>query len=411
MPKSFSPMLAAVLAAVFASGLAACATTPTASVPSTASTPSTPPEIVTDFALAPDAFTAMPGWAEADLAPALTAFQRWCGVISRRAVDQPLSNQARYGGVVGDWLPACRTATEAAPQDARSFFEAHFAPARVLASAGESRLTAYFEPVVDARRSPQSGFTEPLLAPPTDMVTVDLAGFAAAYDSEALRGAPRELRGVLQDGRVRPYPQRGALPVAPGQAFAYAHPADVYKLQVQGSGRLRFDDGTEVRAAFAAQNGYRWRSALGAARDSGLVPSPTWSNFRAYLDSQSPEGVRAALNADPSYVFFEEELIRDPNEGPRGAAGVPLTALGSMAVDPAFHPYGALLFVNAAHDGAPFARLMMALDTGGAIRRGPLRGDVFWGTGAAAGQAAERMNATEVAFWTLLPRTLVATAE
>lgn len=407
MLKLPSPLIAAALAL----GLAACATTPTAGTPTTASTPpATTPNVTADFALAPDAFAVMPGWAETDLTPALLAYQRWCAVIARRAVDQPLSNQARYGGVVGDWLPACRAASGVSPQDARAFFEGHFAPARVLAGSGESRLTAYFEPVVEARRTPQAGFSEPLLTPPRDMVTVDLAGFATAYDSEALRGAPRELRGILQDGRVRPYPQRSALPVAPGQAFAYAHPADVYKLQVQGSGRLRFEDGVEVRAAFAAQNGYRWRSALGAARDNGLVQSPTWANFRAYLDGQSPEGVRAALNADPSYVFFTEEQIRDPNEGPRGAAGVPLTAQGSIAIDPAFHPYGALLFVNATYDGAPFARLLMAQDTGGAIRRGPLRGDVFWGTGAAAGQAAERMNASNVAFWTLLPRTLVAAA-
>jgi membrane-bound lytic murein transglycosylase A len=87
---------------------------------------------------------------------------------------------------------------------------------------------------------------------------------------------------------------------------------------------------------------------------------------------------------------------------------VPLTPLGSIAIDPAFHPYGALLFVNATYDGGPFARLLMAQDTGGAIRRGPLRGDLFWGTGTVAGQQAERMNATGVAFWTLLPRTLVA---
>jgi membrane-bound lytic murein transglycosylase A len=399
-----------LVVALLAAGLAGCATVPAGPAPSSASTPSTPPEITADFALVPDAYALMPGWAEADLGPALTAFQSWCGTMMRRAPDQALSRQARYGGVVGDWLPACRAAAGLGAQEARLFFEVHFAPSRVLAGVGESRLTAYFEPVVDARRAPEAGFTEPFLTPPADMVTVDLAGFAAAYDNEALRGAPRELRGILLNGRVRPYPQRGSLPVAPGQAFAYAHPADLYKVQVQGSGRLRFDDGTEVRAAFAAQNGYRWRSALGAARDSGYVRSPTWSSFRAYLDDQGPEGVRAALNADPSYVFFDEEPISDPLEGPRGAAGVALTPLASIAIDPAFHPYGALLFVKAAHDRDPFARLLLALDTGGAIRRGPLRGDVFWGTGAEAGQAAERMNAAEVAFWTLLPRALTAAA-
>jgi membrane-bound lytic murein transglycosylase A len=315
-----------------------------------------------------------------------------------------LAASARYGGSVREWLPACAASGAVSPAQARAFFEAHFLPAQVLAGQGEARLTAYFEPVIDARRAPEPGFTEPLLSVPANMVTVDIAGFAAAYDNEALRGAPRELRGILENGRVRPYPQRGSLPIAPGQAFAYAHPADLYKLQVQGSGRLSFPDGSQARAAFAAQNGYRWRSALAAARDRGDLASPTWANFRIFLDGQSPEGVRSALSADPSYVFFQEEPITDPAAGPRGAANVPLTALGSMAVDPAFHPYGAILFVSASHDGAAFNRLLMAQDTGGAIRRGPLRGDVFWGTGAAAGAAAERMNSPNPAFWTLLPR-------
>jgi membrane-bound lytic murein transglycosylase A len=401
------------LAATLALGLAvlaACATAPitttTASTPVVppVAPPSQPPVTQQDFQLAPASYLDLPGWTSADLIPALSAYQRWCQTLSRRSADAPLSTSARYGGVVRDWLPACTAAAAVSPDQARAFFESNFQPVRVLAGQGEARLTAYFEPVIDARRSAGPGFTEPFLRPPADMVTVDIAGFAAAYDNEALRGAPRELRGILQDGRVRPYPQRASLPIAPGQAFAYAHPADVYKLQVQGSGRLRFPDGVEVRAAFAAQNGYRWRSALGAARERGDLSSPTWANFRTFLDGQSPEGVRAALGADPSYVFFQEEAITDPTIGPRGAAGVPLTALGSMAVDPAFHPYGALLFVAASHDGGPFNRLMMAQDTGGAIRRGPLRGDVFWGTGAAAGAAAERMNSANPSFWTLLPR-------
>ncbi|HRE45627.1 MAG TPA: 3D domain-containing protein, partial [Terricaulis sp.] len=116
-----------------------------------------------------------------------------------------------------------------------------------------------------------------------------------------------------------------------------------------------------------------------------------------------PDATRAALNADPSYVFFQEEVITDPSAGPRGAAGVPLTAMGSIAVDPAFHPYGAVVFVDGAYDNAPFRRLLVAQDTGGAIRRGPLRGDVFFGSGAEAGIGAERMNGP-ARWWTLTPR-------
>ena len=110
----------------------------------------------------------------------------------------------------------------------------------------------------------------------------------------------------------------------------------------------------------------------------------------------------AALNADPSYVFFEEQQIADPAAGPNGAAGVPLTPLGSIAVDPAYHPYGASCS-STANMTVRRSGAARAQDTGGAIRRGPLRGDVFCGSGPEAGQRAERMNAP-ARWWTLLPR-------
>src|SRR6185295_17403753 len=114
-------------------------------------------------------------------------------------------------------------------------------------------------------------------------------------------------------------------------------------------------------------------SALAALRDSGAIQSATWANMRAYLDA-NPNSAKAVLNADPSYIFFAEESLSDPSAGPRGAANVPLTPMGSLAVDPAYHPYGALLYVDTTYDGAAFDRLVVAQDTGGAIKRGPLRG-------------------------------------
>ncbi|MBX3511846.1 MAG: MltA domain-containing protein [Hyphomonadaceae bacterium] len=356
----------------------------------------------TPFALGPADFRDLPGWAEADLAPALTAFRRMCEGRAARAPDQPWSTVGRYGGVMADWAAACAAAQQTAPGGERAFFEANFIP-NVVRGPGEARLTAYYEPIIEARRTPDAYFSAPLLRRPNDMVSVDLAAFAEAYDNEALRGAPRALTGQLNGTQVRPYPRRGEITPAPDQAFAYAHPVDVYNLQIQGSGRIAFPDGVQTRAAFAAQNGYRWRSALGALRDSGEIQGATWANFKAWSDQRGPDATRAALNADPSFVFFNEEAIADPAAGPRGAATVPLTPMGSIAVDPAYHPYGAIVFVDGAYDGAPFRRLLVAQDTGGAIRRGPLRGDVFFGSGPEAGQRAERMNAP-ARWWTLLPR-------
>lgn len=379
-----------------AAALAACATTPTR--------PTQPTQPSVAFALRPASFNDLPDWGSVDLAPALAAFKRSCAGRAAASASASISNGGRYGGTVGEWAPACSAAQSVQAGDERAFFEANFTPYSVQGS-GEARLTAYFEPVIQARREPDASFSEPLLRRPSDMVTVDVAAFADAYDDDTLRGAPRRLMGQLVSGnRVEPYPARQNIIAAPGQAFAYANPVDVYNLQVQGSGRLAFPDGTQERANFSAQNGYRWHSALGALRDSGQLPGgATWPNFKAWSEAQGPAATRAALNADPSYVFFDEAPIEDPNAGPRGAAGVSLTPLGSLAVDPAFHPYGALIFVDGTYNNAPFRHLLVAQDTGGAIRRGPLRGDVFMGLGDAAGQAAQTMNAP-ARWWTLLPR-------
>lgn len=375
--------------------LAACATSPRPSGPSA---PAAVP-----FALDRTEFSRLPGWREADLAPALLAFRRACDSRRQRDPSASLPGGGRYGGVVADWAPACAAAPSLAPGDERAFFEANFTPYAVRGE-GEARLTAYYEPIVQARRAPDAIYSAPLLRRPGDMVSVDIAAFAEAYDNEALRGAPRALTGQIVGAQVRPYPRRDELNPPPDQAFAWAHPVDVYNLQIQGSGRIAFPDGTQARAAYAAQNGYRWRSALGALRDAGELPGgATWANFKAWSDARGPEATRQALAVDPSYVFFQEESIDDPSAGPRGAAGAPLTPLGSIAVDPAYHPYGAVVFVDGEYRSAPFRRLLVAQDTGGAIRRGPLRGDVFWGSGDEAGRAAEGMNAP-ARWWTLLPR-------
>lgn len=379
--------------------LAACATTER--TPEARPT-ETRPETAVSFALEPAAFRDIPDWG-ADLAPAFLAFRRACDGRRARDPNASLLGGGRYGGTVGQWQPACDAALAVAPGGERAFFETHFSPYEVRGD-GEARLTAYYEPVVQARRFPEGDFSAPLLRAPNDMVTVDVAAFAEAYDDQALRGAPRRLTGQLRGNEVRPYPQRGEITPYQGQAFAYAHPVDLYNLQIQGSGRIAFPDGTQARAAYAAQNGYRWRSALGALRDSGqLQGGATWANFRAWSNQNGAAATQQALNADPSYVFFQEETIDDPSAGPRGAAGVPLTPLGSIAVDPAYHPYGAVVFVDGTYAGQPFRRLLVAQDTGGAIRRGPMRGDVFFGSGDEAGRGAEQMNAP-ARWWTLLPR-------
>jgi membrane-bound lytic murein transglycosylase A len=384
------------------------------------------------FQLRPVTFAQLPGWDESDPAPALAAFKRSCSAQTRRDVAAPMGRSAAYGGTVADWRAPCAAAATAA--DARAFFEAHFTPQEVVPRSDQlNRVTGYYEPIIQARRTPAPGFEEPFIQRPSDLVQIDLSEFdeAAGISQQITEDVMKGLAPILADDveahtsqalserlqrrfktgvwgrltadrKVVPVPQRGALDLASG-VLGYARACDVYDVQVQGSARVRFEDGAEMRMAYAAQNGWKWNSLYPQLRDRGAAGA----NKQAvcdYLGAQTPEQRRALMNLDPSYVFFQLEAIRDPTGGPNGAQGVPLTGMGSIAVDPSVHPYGAVLFV-AAENG--LRRLLVAQDTGGAIRRGPVRGDVFFGTGDQAGAAASQQNAP-ARFFTLLPNGLGA---
>jgi membrane-bound lytic murein transglycosylase A len=120
----------------------------------------------------------------------------------------------------------------------------------------------------------------------------------------------------------------------------------------------------------------------------------------------NPSRQQELLSANPSFVFFREEKILDPSKGPKGSLGVPLTPQRSIAVDPQFITLGAPVFVSTTqpNSGTPLRRLVLAQDTGGAIRN-PVRADFFWGFGDEAGELAGRMKQA-LFMWVLLPRSL-----
>lgn len=414
----------------FAALLAGCATTPPPAAPGRGpSTTAAQPQPEPPLRLIPARWSDLPGWTTADHRPALDAFKRSCAPLARRADGDKLGRQALYGGTVSEWRLACAAAASAA--DPKTFFETYFQPSEVLAPADAMRkVTGYYEPVIDVRAAPAPGIDEPFLARPANLVSVDLFAFDEATGlsediaSDVVKALPDQFaaaRGAIEpvlderierrfrtpawgllssDRRVGPMPPRSGIDLAAG-TLAFARPCDVYDVQVQGSARVRFEDGRDMRMAYAAQNGYGWNSVYSGLRERGAITSPTKQSVCAWMATASPAQVREAMNYDPSYVFFSLEPVGDPNAGPRGAQGVPLTPLGSVAVDPSAHPYGALLFIDGG--AAPVGqRLMVAQDTGGAIRRGPLRADVFFGTGAEAGAVAQGQNAPG-RFWTLLP--------
>ncbi|KPQ06916.1 MAG: membrane-bound lytic murein transglycosylase MltA [Rhodobacteraceae bacterium HLUCCA12] len=291
-------------------------------------------------------FDALDGWHEDDHAAALEVFVRSC---------------PRLRG--DEWLAVCTFAEQADP-DPRAFFERFFRP--VLIGGREATLfTGYFEPELRAAHERAPGYDIPVHRAPPGLRPGQRTHTRAEIDAGALRGRGLTL-GWLRNA------------------------ADLYYLQMQGSGRLVFDDGSVTRLGWGGQNGHPRRSVSAEAVRRGILAPHEASarSMRAYVANHPDEG-RALLQHDPSYVFFREIEQHPARLGPLGAVDVPLTPLRSLAVDPSHTPLGAPVWV----ERGAMRRLMVAQDTGGAIR-GPQRADIFFGTGLGAEQAARRIRDT-----------------
>ena len=338
----------------------------------------------------PVAFDSLPGWQEANLAPGLSALRRSCDVFSRRAPQSAVSSNAIWAGQIEDWIPACAALDVIGDaQSARAVLQALFMPVEIVAPDGASRFTGYFEPTYPARLSPQPPYTEPVPGRPADLSVTS----GKVYQT-------------LPNGTRRSYPIRAEITRAGVIPLAYAHPADVFFLQIQGSGRLILPDGRTLRAVYAANNGQPFRSTANWLLERGWITrgEASMQGIRAWMDRTSPSRARQAMNANPRFVFFDVEPEGDPNLGPKGSFGVPLTPLGSMAVDTSLHAGGVPMFVqtDAPSLGGTWSGLLVSQDTGGAIK-GPVRGDLYFGTGPQAGAAADTVNAPG-RLWVLLPR-------
>ncbi|MGB3626114.1 MAG: MltA domain-containing protein [Henriciella sp.] len=377
--------------------LAGCAATPDETPAPTPPPPVTeaPPPAPVWAPPVPAAFDTLPGWGEADLLPGLSAFQKSCEVFERREPSALLSDNAPWAGRVEDWLPGCAALDVVRDEaSAQSVVQALFTPVEILSPTGDSRFTGYFEPVYQARYTPVFPYTEPVPALPADLVS---EGGDNVYQT-------------LPNGTRRPYPTRAEITAGGVNPLAYAHPGDVFFLQVQGSGKLVFPDGRVMKAVYAAHNGQPFNSTANWLLDRGLISrgEASMQGIRAWMDRASPEQVREAMNANPRFVFFNLEPGADSASGPKGALNVPLTPLGSMAVDRAYHPLGVPVFVETSAPGlgGNWSGLLNAQDTGGAIK-GAVRGDIYFGTGLEAGERAGTMNAPG-RLWVLLPSAVAA---
>ena len=377
--------------------------------------PQPEPEEPDRLALRAVSFDELSGWEADDHGAALGALQRSCASLEERADDEPL-DIAALGGRVGDWRAVCADATrlEDAAQ-AREFFEAQFAPYEARNGAeAEGLFTGYFEP--ELRGATQAGgrYGVPLYGRPDDLVTVDLGLFRPGLAGDRLAGR-------VADGALEPYATRaeidGGTLAAQGLELVWVDdPVDAFFLHIQGSGRIAFEDGTTRRLAYAATNGHNYFAIGRSLVDLGALnhEDVTMPAIRDWL-AANPERAPEVMQENASYVFFRWLEEGQGAEGPVGAQDVALTAGRSLAVDRRFVPMTVPIWLESAapdpdpaKEDRPLRRLMVAQDTGGAIR-GPVRGDVFWGTGAEAGAVAGRMKHPG-RYWLLLPRGLDVSA-
>jgi membrane-bound lytic murein transglycosylase A len=332
---------------------------------------------------------------------ALTAFAAGCARLMLRTDPSGLTQPA-------DWAAPCQAAASWPREDAARFFTSWFDAVQV--GTGTSFVTGYFEPEIAGVRVHQPGFNVPIYRLPPDLVR------ARPGDAPPGPDGKQPLGRYDANGRFVPYWDRtqiedGAL-AGQGLELAWAaDPAELFFLQVQGSGRLRAPDGTVMRIGYAGENGWPYTGIGSVMNGEGLIGTGpgqyagSMQGILRYIRDHPVEG-RALMRQDRSYIFFRDTtaIAGNPSTGPVGALSVPVTPRVSLAVDPAFVPLGAPVFLTT--DRTDVAGLWVAQDTGGAIK-GPNRFDSFWGAGSAARQIAGGMSAHGRAL-ILLPKSAAA---
>lgn len=401
MPLRASPWLFVLL-------LSACAVSPPSAPPVPSPIPRPVPEPVPPAAPIPTPAITYPtlkpvSWSSVGLGKdeqigeAWIAFLRSCATLVKQS----------------GWQAVCSEAISMPPPDdkaARAFFEQRFQPYQATQEDGstDGMITGYYEPLLKGDRVRTERARYPLYAAPDDLITVDLASIYPELKS--LR-----LRGRLVGNKIVPYLTRkeieqssasGSGDSFKGKPIAWAeNPVDLFFLQIQGSGRIELPDGSHMRVGYADQNGYPYLSIgkLLVERGELKLEQASMQGIKDW-GAKHPDKLPELLASNPSFVFFRE--LPDGLPGPLGSLGVPLTGGRSIAVDPKFIPLGAPVFLATTRPNStqPMNRLVMAQDSGGAIKGG-VRADFFWGFGDKAGELAGRMK-QRGRMWVLLPKAL-----
>ena len=361
-----------------------------------------PPVIAPQKIVAPfTTFTAstwqsLPDWQSLDLAPAWPAFLQSCRVLKSKP----------------RWQEVCSSIEQIDSTDGAAlhkFYETWFTPYQVRNPDGSEQgiITGYYEPKLYGSRTKTERFRYPLYAVPDDLLTIDLGeSYPQLKDMR--------LRGRLQGKHVVPYYSRAEIDakadspsatngIKAHELFWVDNAVELFFLQIEGSGRIELPDGKLMKVGYADQNGHPYVSIGKKLVEAGelKLEEASMQGIKNWAE-KNPDKLPALLAQNPSYVFFRE--MPDSLSAPLGALGVPLTGEYSLAVDARTIPLGAPVFLSTTYpnDNAPLNRLMLAQDTGGAIR-GAVRADFFWGFGEAAAAQAGKMK-QQGKMWVLFPK-------
>lgn len=343
--------------------------------------------------LTPADWSAMPGLSSDDWLASWPAWLQGCQGLKKKP----------------DWQAVCAEAQAVKPDNAeaiQAYWQQHFNvyATQQVDGAQQGLITGYYQPVLKGARAASERYPVPLYKVPADLITVNLGNLFPELKY-------KRVRGRVQGQTLIPYYTRAEIeqlqsPLTGNELVWVDDAVEAFFLQVQGSGIIELENGERVPVGYADQNGHPYQS-IGkllvergelAASEASMQGIKTWGE-------QHPDQLQELLNANPSYVFFK--FLPAGLPGPLGALGVPLTAARSVAVDPYYIPLGAPVYLSTTYPypntDKPLQQLMMAQDTGGAIKGG-VRADVYWGEGEAAGKLAGAMR-QQGQLWVWLPKT------
>jgi membrane-bound lytic murein transglycosylase A len=348
------------------------------------------PLVLPDTQYEPIEWSDLEGWTSDDHAAAFAAFLGSCRTLQNRR-RQSARDLTPIPAALKD---ICEDARQAIPLDedgARKFFEDHFRPIRI-SRLGDSDgfLTGYYEPIIAGSRVPTGEFTAPLYRRPPNLVPAGRRKLAPYYD-----------RGQIEDGAL----------VGWHLEICYLHDqVDVLFAQIQGSARIRLEDGAILRVNYDSHNGWPYTPVGRVLVDQKILSRDQVSmqSIRDWMEA-NPDQAKEARRQNKSYVFFRITDLATEDEAV-GGQGVPLMPGRSIAIDRVLHAYGTPFFIQAELPianqkiGTKFDRLMIAQDTGSAIV-GPARADIYFGAGDEAARIAGRIK-NPGTFVMLVPREL-----